>query len=106
MLIEKIEDLAKMVDQKASNFLVAGAAFEFCDEIRRSEIMASGNEWSIVTTQGWMALVTTFNHKIHRAFMSAEKISREDLKKLIIREYIIKKTSNTEQYQLVLRAKK
>ncbi len=103
MDISNIEDLKKAIDNRESGFEVGQSAFEFCDEIHREQVMGSGAEWSIATTAGWMGLVTGFNHWVHRKFMSEAKKQREDMKHIIIKEYIIKKTDQTDKYELVLR---
>ena len=103
MEINNLEDLKKAIDDRKNNFIVKQAAFEFCDEIHREQVMGSGAEWSIATTAGWMGLVTGFNHWVHRKFMSEAKKQREDMKHIIIKEYIIKKTDQTDKYELVLR---
>ena len=51
-----------------------------------------------------MAIITLFNHKVHRAFMSQKKKDLADLKHVIFRHYIIKKTDDQNKYELVLRA--
>lgn len=103
MLIDKIEDLQQAVAKKTTKFEVGGAAFEFCSVILRDQTSATGNDWSIVTTNDWMALVTTFNHSIHRRFMSQEKRDREDLSHTINKLYIIRKTDQADKYELKLR---
>ncbi|WP_119317370.1 hypothetical protein [Companilactobacillus formosensis] len=103
MKINNLEDLKKAIDNKENGFEVEQSAFEFCDEIHREQVMGSGAEWSIATTAGWMGLVTGFNHWVHRKFMSETKKQREDMKHIIIKEYIIKKTDQTDNYELVLR---
>ncbi|KRK92606.1 hypothetical protein [Companilactobacillus futsaii] len=103
MKISNLEDLKKAIDNRESGFEVERTAFEFCDEIHREQVMGSGAEWSIATTAGWMGLVTSFNHWVHRKFMSEAKKQREDIKHVIIKEYIIKKTDQANKYELVLR---
>lgn len=103
MLINNIEDLSKAVVNKQTGFEVSEAAFDFCDQIRMEQIVGSGADWSIAVTHGWLALVTAFNHKIHRTFMSQEKRDLEDLHHLISRQYIIRKMDDTTKYELILR---
>lgn len=103
MLIEKIEDLQKAVADKKAGFTVTGAAYDLCAVVLRDQTSATGNDWSIVTTNGWMAIVTTFNHSIHRHFMKQEKRDREDLSHAINKNYIIRKTDQTNEYKLKLR---
>ncbi|HIY92142.1 hypothetical protein [Companilactobacillus sp. HBUAS56275] len=105
MSVDNLEDLQKNVQSSANNIEVTGKAFEFCDEVHQSQVFGSGSDWSIAATNGWMALVTGFNHKIHRLFMSQDKKQREDLQHLIITKYIIKKTEQTDKYQLILKDK-
>ncbi|GEO63705.1 hypothetical protein [Companilactobacillus nantensis] len=105
MLIEKIEDLKKVTANKQTEFEVANAAFDFCYQIHMEQVVGSSADWSIAVTHGWMALVTGFNHKIHRAFMSQEKRDLQDLKHVIFTKYIIKKTDDNTKYKLVLRVK-
>lgn len=92
MLVDNLEDLQKRIQSKAESFEVTGAAFELCDQVHQAQVLGSGSDWSIVTTNGWLALVTAFNYKIHRLFMSQEKKQREDLRHIISTQYIIKKT--------------
>jgi len=106
MLIDNVKDLQKVTTTHQTNFEVSQAAFDFCDEIRRSQILGSGADWSIAVTQGWLAIVTGFNHKIHRAFMSQNKKDLEDLTHVISRQYIIRKTDDKQKYELILRKKK
>jgi len=103
MLIDNISDLTAAVTAKKSDFEVSKEAFEFCDEVRQSQISGSGTDWSIAVTYGWMAIITNFNHSIHRAFMSQEKKDREDLRHIVATKYIVKKTAVDDTYQLVLR---
>jgi len=106
MLIENISALTAAVSAKDSDFEVGKEAFDICDEVRQSQISGSGTDWSIAVTYGWMAIITNFNHSIHRAFMSQEKKNREDLRHILATKYIIKKTAAADKYQLVLRNKK
>lgn len=103
MLIESIADLKNATNDEQSQFEVSKEAYDFCDQIRLAQISGSGADWSIAATNGWLALVTGFNHKIHRAFMSQEKRDIEDLKHIIMKKYIIKKTDSEGMYELVLR---
>ncbi|MFC6175633.1 hypothetical protein ACFQAV_02230 [Companilactobacillus huachuanensis] len=103
MLIDSIEDLKKATSNKENNFKVSGAAFDLCYEIHMEQVVGSANDWSIAVTHGWMAIITLFNHKIHRAFMSQKKKNRADLKHVIFRHYIIKKTDDNNKYELALR---
>lgn len=103
MLIENINDLKAAVLTKRDNLEVVNEAFEFCDEVRRSLILGSANDWSIVATNGWMAIFTNFNHSIHRLFMSQSKKDREDIQHVLSKDYIIKKTAMADKYELVLR---
>lgn len=103
MSVKNIEDLKSAVLANENEFEVIGVAFDFCDEIRRSQLSASGNDWSIVASGGWMGIFTNFNHKIHRFFMSEEKKNREDLAHNISKNYIIRKTDQNNKYRLLLR---
>ena len=103
ILIETIENLNSAIQAGKNNLEVGAEAFEFCDEIRREQVLGSGADWSIAATNGWLALITGFNHKIHRSFMSQTKRDREDLKHTIVTKYIIKKTETNDKYVLVLR---
>lgn len=103
MLIESIEDLKKATSDNEPDFEVSGAAFDLCYEIHMEQVVGSANDWSIAVTHGWMAIITLFNHKIHRAFMSQKKKDLADLKHVIFRHYIIKKTDDQNKYELVLR---
>lgn len=103
MLIDNVNDLKTAVLNKTDNFEVVKEAFEFCDEVRRSLILGSANDWSIVATNGWMAIFTNFNHNIHRLFMNQDKKDREDIQHVLAKEYIIKKTDVANKYELILR---
>ncbi|CAJ1187443.1 hypothetical protein FD33_GL000082 [Companilactobacillus paralimentarius DSM 13238 = JCM 10415] len=103
MSVDNLRDLKKLVQSKGDGFEVTGSAFEFCDQVHQAQVFGSGSDWSIAATNGWMALVTGFNHKIHRLFMSQDKKEREDLQHLISTQYVIKKTEQAEKYQLILK---
>lgn len=103
MLINKIEDLKKASFESKPNFEVIGEAFDFCQQVLQAQVSGSGTDWSIAATGGWLALVTGLNHKIHRIFMSKEKKDQEDLRHIIFKDYIIKKTTVNNKYELVLR---
>lgn len=103
MEISNLEELKIAISTKENNFNVVNEAFDFCDEIHREQVMGSATEWSIAATAGWMGLVTGFNHWVHRKFMSEAKKQREDVKHVIFKEYIIKKTDQVNKYELVLR---
>lgn len=103
MFINSISSLAEQVSAKKSDFEVAQDAFELCDEVREGQISGSGTDWSIAVTYGWLAIITNFNHKIHRLFMSQESKDREDLRHLIATEYIVKTTDAVNIYKLVLK---
>ncbi|MQS75707.1 hypothetical protein [Companilactobacillus halodurans] len=105
MTIDKINDLQTAVLGEQSDFLVKAEAFDFCDQILQSQVTGSGNDWSITATNGWMAIITGFNHKIHRLFMKQERKDNEDLRHQITKKYIIRKTELPEQYKLILRKK-
>ncbi|ALB28294.1 hypothetical protein [Companilactobacillus heilongjiangensis] len=104
MSIDSIEDLKKATSNNESAFEVSGAAYDLCYEIHMQQVVGSANDWSIAVTHGWMAIITLFNHKVHRAFMSQKKKDLADLKHVIFRHYIIKKTDDQNKYELVLRA--
>lgn len=103
MSVDNLGDLKKLVQSKEDGFEVTGLAFEFCDQVHQAQVFGSGSDWSIAATNGWMALVTGFNHKIHRMFMSQDKKEREDLQHLISTQYVIKKTEQVEKYRLILK---
>ena len=103
MMIDSMDALKKVVFDKETGFEVTGAAFDFCNEIHLAQVSGSGAEWSIATTGGWLALVTSFNHMIHRLFMSQAKKDREDLKHVISKDYLIKKTTDNNKFELILR---
>ncbi|APU70818.1 hypothetical protein LCR01_01380 [Companilactobacillus crustorum] len=103
MIVDNLEGLQKATDTKAKNIKVIKTAFDFCDKIHQAQISGSGVDWSIAATGGWLALVTGFNHKIHRLFMNQEKKSAEDLQHIISKDYIIKKTDKSDEYELILR---
>ncbi|GAB5057103.1 hypothetical protein COSHB9_14910 [Companilactobacillus alimentarius] len=102
-MINNIEDLTNAVQQQKDQFQVSGKAFEFCDAIHQSQISASGNDWSIACSSGWMGIFTALNHYIHRRFMKQEKRDLEDLQHNISKNYIIRKTSQKGQYEMILR---
>jgi len=106
MLIDNIEDLAKATSAQESKIGVVDKAFELCDEIHRSQTSATGNDWSIAGSSGWMGIFTTFNHAIHRLFMKQAKRDREDLVHVIFTQYIIRKTDQKDRYDLILRTQK
>ena len=102
-MIDNIKALSKAILEKKTDFEVTAEAFDFCNKIRKTQISASGNDWSIAATSGWLAIVTVFNHSIHRAFMKQENRDKEDLQHDINKFYIIRKTEQAGIYKMILR---
>ncbi|APX71131.1 hypothetical protein M5C72_10195 [Companilactobacillus allii] len=89
-----------------NNIEVVGDAYEICNSVLQSQISATGNDWSITGSGGWLAIFSGFNQSIKRLFMSSSSKQLENLKRIIINKYVIRRTKKENTYLLELKHKK